>query len=142
MSRIISKAREAGYVNHERSTSDKRSVRVRLTPRGQDIRKKIDALLQQAGSIDHPMSRGFPATSSTGSTRRWAGWNGSGPTKSSTACKVTGAAFARGQQSSGLFYIRISIFSRGSFLPELAGKVLWDPWYCRFGTASVTGKSH
>jgi DNA-binding MarR family transcriptional regulator len=31
-------------VNHERSTSDKRSVRVRLTPRGHDIRKKIDAL--------------------------------------------------------------------------------------------------
>jgi DNA-binding MarR family transcriptional regulator len=40
----LKKLVEAGYVNHERSTSDKRSVRVRLTPRGQDIRKKIDAL--------------------------------------------------------------------------------------------------
>jgi DNA-binding MarR family transcriptional regulator len=40
----LKKLVEAGYVNHERSTSDKRSVRVRLTPRGQDIRTKIDAL--------------------------------------------------------------------------------------------------
>jgi DNA-binding MarR family transcriptional regulator len=40
----LKKLVEAGYVNHERSTSDKRSVRVRLTPRGQEIRKKIDAL--------------------------------------------------------------------------------------------------
>jgi DNA-binding MarR family transcriptional regulator len=40
----LKKLVEAGYVNHERSTSDKRSVRVRLTPRGHDIRKKIDAL--------------------------------------------------------------------------------------------------
>jgi DNA-binding MarR family transcriptional regulator len=40
----LKKLVEAGYVNHERSTSDKRSVRVRLTPRGQEIRKKVDAL--------------------------------------------------------------------------------------------------
>lgn len=40
----LKKLVESGYVNHERSTSDKRSVRVRLTPRGQDIRKKVDAL--------------------------------------------------------------------------------------------------
>src|SRR4029078_16856 len=40
----LKKLVEAGYVNHERSTSDKRSVRVRLTPRGQDSRKKSDAL--------------------------------------------------------------------------------------------------
>ena len=40
----LKKLVEAGYVNHERSTSDKRSVRVRLTPRGQEIRRKVDAL--------------------------------------------------------------------------------------------------
>ena len=40
----LKKLVEAGYVNHERSNSDKRSVRVRLTPRGQEIRKKVDAL--------------------------------------------------------------------------------------------------
>lgn len=40
----LKKLVEAGYVNHERSTSDKRSVRVRLTQRGQDIRRKVDQL--------------------------------------------------------------------------------------------------
>jgi DNA-binding MarR family transcriptional regulator len=40
----LKKLVESGYVNHERSNSDKRSVRVRLTPRGQEIRKKVDAL--------------------------------------------------------------------------------------------------
>ncbi|MDP9137581.1 MAG: MarR family transcriptional regulator [Pseudomonadota bacterium] len=40
----LKKLVEAGYVNHERSTSDKRSVRVRLTSRGQEIRRKVDQL--------------------------------------------------------------------------------------------------
>ena len=40
----LKKLVEAGYVNHERSSSDKRSVRVRLTPKGQAIRERIDAL--------------------------------------------------------------------------------------------------
>ena len=40
----LKKLVEAGYVNHERSNSDKRSVRVRLTPRGQAIRERVDQL--------------------------------------------------------------------------------------------------
>lgn len=40
----LKKLVEAGYVNHERSSADKRSVRVRLTPRGQAIRARVDAL--------------------------------------------------------------------------------------------------
>ena len=40
----LKKLVEAGYVNHERSNADKRSVRVRLTPRGQAIRARVDAL--------------------------------------------------------------------------------------------------
>jgi DNA-binding MarR family transcriptional regulator len=40
----LKKLVEAGYVNHERSNADKRSVRVRLTPRGQQIRNRVDAL--------------------------------------------------------------------------------------------------
>ncbi len=40
----LKKLVEAGYVNHERSSSDKRSVRVRLTPKGQAIRERVDAL--------------------------------------------------------------------------------------------------
>ena len=40
----LKKLVEAGYVNHERSASDRRSVRVRLTPKGQAIRNRVDAL--------------------------------------------------------------------------------------------------
>jgi DNA-binding MarR family transcriptional regulator len=40
----LKKLVEAGYVNHERSAADKRSVRVKLTPKGQEIRSRIDAL--------------------------------------------------------------------------------------------------
>jgi DNA-binding MarR family transcriptional regulator len=40
----LKKLVELGYVHHERSSSDKRSVRVSLTPRGQQIRERVDAL--------------------------------------------------------------------------------------------------
>ena len=37
----LKKLVEAGYVHHERATTDRRSVRVRLTPKGQAIRNRI-----------------------------------------------------------------------------------------------------
>jgi DNA-binding MarR family transcriptional regulator len=40
----LKKLVEAGYVNHERSNADKRSVRVRLTPKGLDVRARVDAM--------------------------------------------------------------------------------------------------
>ncbi len=40
----LKKLVEAGYVNHERSTNDKRSVRISLTDKGQEIRRRVDAL--------------------------------------------------------------------------------------------------
>ena len=40
----LKKLVEAGYVRHERSSSDKRSVRVSLTDKGQSIRDRVDAL--------------------------------------------------------------------------------------------------
>lgn len=40
----LKKLVEAGYVHHERAATDKRSVRVRLTPKGQAIRNRVDAL--------------------------------------------------------------------------------------------------
>ena len=43
----LKKLVDAGYVNHERSSSDRRSVRVRLTPRGQEIRQKVDELFNR-----------------------------------------------------------------------------------------------
>ncbi len=40
----LKKLVEAGYVSHERSSADRRSVRISLTDRGRDIRAKVDAL--------------------------------------------------------------------------------------------------
>jgi DNA-binding MarR family transcriptional regulator len=40
----LKKLVEAGYVNHERSNADKRSVRVRLTQKGLDVRGRVDAM--------------------------------------------------------------------------------------------------
>ncbi len=40
----LKKLVETGYVNHERSNADKRSVRVKLTPKGQAIRDRVDML--------------------------------------------------------------------------------------------------
>jgi DNA-binding MarR family transcriptional regulator len=40
----LKKLVEAGYISHERSSSDKRSVRVRLTPKGHEVRSRVDAL--------------------------------------------------------------------------------------------------
>jgi DNA-binding MarR family transcriptional regulator len=40
----LKKLVEAGYVNHERSNSDKRSVRVRLTTKGLEVRARVDAM--------------------------------------------------------------------------------------------------
>lgn len=40
----LKKLVEAGYVNHERSNADKRSVRVSLTPKGLAVRARIDSM--------------------------------------------------------------------------------------------------
>lgn len=49
----LKKLVEMGYVNHERSVADKRSVRIRLTDKGQAIRDRVDALYnRQLQSIE------------------------------------------------------------------------------------------
>ena len=55
----LKKLVESGYINHQRSNTDRRSVRVRLTEKGQEVCKVLSALyqrqlksLQQVGGID------------------------------------------------------------------------------------------
>lgn len=49
----LKKLVEQGYVNHERSTSDKRSVRISLTDKGEQVRSRVDALYnRQLASIE------------------------------------------------------------------------------------------
>jgi DNA-binding MarR family transcriptional regulator len=55
----LKKLVDQGYVSHERSSADKRSVRISLTEKGQVIREQVDALynrqllsLQEVAGID------------------------------------------------------------------------------------------
>jgi DNA-binding MarR family transcriptional regulator len=54
----LKKLVDAGYIHHQRSTTDRRSVRVRLTEKGQEVCKIVNSLyhrqlksLQQVGGI-------------------------------------------------------------------------------------------
>jgi DNA-binding MarR family transcriptional regulator len=54
----LKKLVEAGYIHHQRSTTDRRSVRVRLTDKGQEVCNVVDQLyarqlksLQQVGGV-------------------------------------------------------------------------------------------
>lgn len=49
----LKKLVELGYIHHQRCAIDRRSVRVRLTPRGQAIRDRVAALFaKHAGQLD------------------------------------------------------------------------------------------
>src|SRR6185503_10973241 len=55
----LKKLVESDYINHQRSNTDRRSVRVRLTDKGQEVSKVVSALyhrqlksLQQVGGVD------------------------------------------------------------------------------------------
>ncbi len=43
----LKKLVELGFLDHQRSRVDRRSVRIRLTPQGQEIRRVVDALYQK-----------------------------------------------------------------------------------------------
>lgn len=49
----LKKLVDAGYIHHERSDTDRRSVRVKLTDKGQDIRHRVDQLYHKhIGSLE------------------------------------------------------------------------------------------
>ncbi|MGV1013335.1 MAG: MarR family winged helix-turn-helix transcriptional regulator [Methyloceanibacter sp.] len=43
----LKKLVDAGYINHQRSATDRRSVRVKLTDKGQEVCKVVDGLFQR-----------------------------------------------------------------------------------------------
>ncbi|NYG50476.1 DNA-binding MarR family transcriptional regulator [Bradyrhizobium sp. IAR9] len=43
----LKKLVELGFLDHQRSRVDRRSVRIRLTPQGQEVRRIVDALYQK-----------------------------------------------------------------------------------------------
>ena len=55
----LKKLVKGGYVSHERSSADKRAVRVKLTEKGQSVRKRVDGLYnRQLTSIREVMGMG------------------------------------------------------------------------------------
>ncbi|MEE4212647.1 MAG: winged helix DNA-binding protein, partial [Parvularcula sp.] len=65
----LKKLVEAGYISHSRSESDRRSVRVSLTPAGFAVRDKVDALfarqldsLEKVGDVSAEMVAGTNLT--------------------------------------------------------------------------------
>jgi DNA-binding MarR family transcriptional regulator len=53
----LKKLVEAGYIRHQRSDSDRRSVRVRLTPEGQSVRDLLDGLFSRQLAALEPVAR-------------------------------------------------------------------------------------
>jgi DNA-binding MarR family transcriptional regulator len=50
----LKKLVEAGYIDHQRSTADRRTVRVKLTDKGREVSKVVDELFQrQLRSLPH-----------------------------------------------------------------------------------------
>ena len=85
----LKKLVEMGYMHHQRCEIDRRSVRVRLTQKGRDIRDLV------AGS-SNAMPRGCraracsAATGSTPSPPRCAGWSATGRTRSAISTEAPG----------------------------------------------------
>jgi DNA-binding MarR family transcriptional regulator len=53
----LKKLVEAGYIRHQRSDSDRRSVRVRLSPEGQGVRDLLEKLFSRQLTALEPVAR-------------------------------------------------------------------------------------
>ena len=84
----LKKLVEMGFLDHQRSRIDRRSVRIKLTEKGP---KSATSWTRSIRNMCAPLNRSVasPPTSSRRSTNRCIGWSGSGPTRSCTGCKPT-----------------------------------------------------
>jgi len=77
----LKKLVEMGFLDHQRSRVDRRSVRIKLTDKGREVRDIVDSLYQKhvrrlsRSAVSMPMS-------SPRSTSRCTGWSASGPIRS------------------------------------------------------------
>ena len=81
----LKKLVEMGFLDHQRSRVDRRSVHVKLTDKGREVRDAVDALYQKHVRIVEQVG-GINADEFS-VLRRCTGSSGSGPTRSSIACK-------------------------------------------------------
>ena len=81
----LKKLVEMGYLDHQRSRVDRRSVRIKLTEKGREVRDIVDTLYQKhIGTVTQV--GGINADEFATSTSRCSASSGSGPTRSSIAC--------------------------------------------------------
>ena len=98
----LKKLVEMGFLDHQRSRVDRRSVRIKLTEKGREVRDIVDALYQKhVGTVSR--SAASPPTSSRRSTSRCIGWSGSGPTRSCTGCDFASIVFSSPRPGRGFF---------------------------------------
>ena len=81
----LKKLVEMGFLDHQRSRIDRRSVRIKLTEKGHEVRDIVDALYQKHVRTVEQVG-GINQMNSPRSTSRCTGSSGSGPTRSSTVC--------------------------------------------------------
>ena len=81
----LKKLVEMGFLDHQRSRVDRRSVRIKLTDKGRDVRDVVEALYQKHVRTVEQVG-GISADEFGTSTSRCTGSSGSGPTRSSIAC--------------------------------------------------------
>jgi len=114
----LKKLVEMGFLDHQRSRVDRRSVRIKLTEKGREVRDIVDALYTSTCARWSRSAASMP-TSSASSTRRCTGSSASGPIKFCTGSKGQ-AHFAR-------FLLVLACLGPGSnagaFLPCAIG-----PW--------------
>ena len=80
----LKKLVEMGFLDHQRSRVDRRSVRIKLTDKGREVRDAVDAPPPRSMCAPWSRSAASMPTSSQCSTRRCTGSSGSGPIKFST----------------------------------------------------------
>jgi len=82
----LKKLVEMGFLDHQRSRVDRRSVRIKLTEKGTDVRDIVEQLYQKHVRTVEQVG-GISTTSSPRSTRRCTGSSASGRIKFSTGCE-------------------------------------------------------
>ena len=115
----LKKLVEMGFLDHQRSRVDRRSVRIKLTDKGREVCDIVEALYQKHVTTVEQVG-GINATNSPRSTSRCIGSSGSGPTRSSIASKIRaprGEQLAPAACGRGFFWFAGRMSARRSSKP-------------------------
>ncbi len=82
----VKKLVEMGYLHHARSRVDRRSVRISLTEKGQQVHDIVSGLYEKHIKRSRTSAASRPTISSA-STPRCCAWNASGRIRSASGCK-------------------------------------------------------